>query len=163
MHHSGGAGGRKYAVRCFLVRQRCMRALAASTRSRSFEKTGQRRTPSLLKCERMKRPSGLKLALIKPLLWPSRRAISLNVIASHIRIDPSSERDIRFSPSGLKAVPSTAASLLKIVAIASPFAAFHTRILWSFEAVTILVPSGLKAASFIESLWPERSRVCSPV
>jgi hypothetical protein len=107
-HHAGGSGARKKDLRCARVRQRGMIALAWDTKLWILGKTSQTRAVSSRDAVTMRRPSGLKAALITHNSWPlSGSLIGWPLAASQIRAVLSEDAVTIRVPSGLNAALQT--------------------------------------------------------
>src|SRR5438034_1290675 len=147
MHHKGGSGGRKNALRCVGVRQRGMAALTWDTNA-WVSHTSHSRAVLSSDAVTMRLPSGLNAALPTPRVWPlSGSPIGLPVSASHSRAVQSPDAVIMRLPSGLNAALNTQSEWPSSgLPIGLPVSASHTRAVRSADAVMMRLPSGLNAA-----------------
>src|SRR5262249_23518329 len=137
MHHGGGSAGRKNALRCAVVRQRRVAALACDTNFWVVGRISHSRAVSSKDAVTMRWPSGLKAALITIWSWPLISPIGLAVWASHSRAVLSADAVTMRLPSGLKAALSTKfAWPVSGSPIGLAVSASHSRAVSSKDAVT---------------------------
>src|SRR5262245_6912858 len=110
MHHGGGSGDRKNALRWATVRQRGAATLACNTRLLVSAKISHSHafSPDAVT---MRLPSGLNAALNTRSLWPSiGSAICIPVSASHSRAVLSEDAVTMRLPSGLNTALDTSSA-----------------------------------------------------